>query len=159
METRGWGDLVVESDEFQNYHGSGSSASGCRCPGRPAPTLALADFPTALKTPYLHTAAQYRESTPLLDAIPQITVSSNSVEWVKWAPNPVPAATVVAEGAAKPEMALTATAVSRHPGDLRPLEGHHPPGAGGHPAGAVDHRIAVAAGAAAGPGHRRGRPR
>ena len=74
--------------------------------------LALADFPTALKTPYLHTVAPYRESTPLLDAIPQITVSSNSVEWVKWAPNPVPAASVVAEGAPKPEMALTATAVS-----------------------------------------------
>ena len=74
--------------------------------------LALADFPTALKTPYLHTVAPYRESTPLLDAIPQITVSSNSVEWVKWAPNPVPAASVVAEGAPKPEMAMTATAVS-----------------------------------------------
>ena len=50
--------------------------------GDPRP-LALADFPTALKTPYLHTTASYRESTPLLDVIPQITVSSNSVEWVR----------------------------------------------------------------------------
>ena len=111
VETRGWGDLVVESAEFRNYHGSGSSQR-VEVPWESRAALALADFPTALKRPYLHTTAQYRESTPLLDAIPQITVSSNSVEWVRWAPNPVPAASVVAEGAPKPEMALTATAVS-----------------------------------------------
>ena len=111
VETRGWGDLVVESNEFRNYHGSGSSQR-VEVPWETRAALALADFPTALKRPYLHTTAQYRESTPLLDAIPQITVSSNSVEWVRWAPNPVPAASVVAEGAPKPEMALTATAVS-----------------------------------------------
>ena len=111
FETRGWGDLFVESTEFRGYQGSGSSPR-VEVPWETRAPLALADFPTALKTPYLHTTASYRESTPLLDVIPQITVSLNSVEWVKWAPNPAPAALVVAEGAPKPEMALTATAVS-----------------------------------------------
>ena len=111
VETRGWGDLFVDSNEFRGYRGSGPSER-VQVPWETRAELKLADFPTALKTPYLHTVAQYRESTPLLDAIPQIVVSSNSVEWVRWAPNPVPAASVVAEGAPKPEMALTATAVS-----------------------------------------------
>ena len=44
----------------------------------------------------------------------------------------------------------------RHPRNVRPLEGHHPPGARGHPPGAVDHRVEVAAGAGSGVGHRRG---
>ena len=51
---------------------------------------------------------QRTETTPLLDAIGQVTVGGNTVEWVEWQPAAVPSAPVVPEGTAKPEMALTA---------------------------------------------------
>ena len=56
VQTNSWGDLFVESAEFRSYHGSGSSQR-VQVPWETRANLALADFPTALKTPYLHTVA------------------------------------------------------------------------------------------------------
>jgi hypothetical protein len=52
---------------------------------------------------------QYSYVTPLLDKVGKVTTGSNAVSWVEWTPNPMAAATVVAEGALKPEAVMDAT--------------------------------------------------
>jgi HK97 family phage major capsid protein len=58
------------------------------------------------------TPPAYTYSSPLLDVVGKVSTSSNAVSYVKWTPNPQAAASVVAEGALKPEAAMTAAAQS-----------------------------------------------
>jgi HK97 family phage major capsid protein len=113
LEVRGWGDLFVESDAFRGYTGRGSSESVMV----PGPFEERAEITTALPAPwvtppFVYTPATFQASTPLLDVIGKVTTGLSAVQWLQWAPNPAPAAPVVAEGAAKPEMAMTPTAKS-----------------------------------------------
>jgi HK97 family phage major capsid protein len=114
---RGWGDTFVESDAFTNYVGAGSSARvevagvyetrAAMLDGMQ--TRAPVDTGDGIVVPYLYSPPVPNFPTPLLGVCGHITVSGNAVSWVQWTPTPPPAAGVVAEGALKPEMALTAT--------------------------------------------------
>lgn len=117
---RGWGEQFVESDAFTNYPGAGTSQR-IEVPGiyetRAAmldqlQSRAAIDTGDGIVTPYLFTPPTPTFPTPLLSVCGHIAVSSNAVSWVQWAPQPPPAAGVVAEGALKPEMTMTATPTS-----------------------------------------------
>lgn len=117
---RGWGDAFVESDAFTNYVGAGSSARvevagvyetrAAMLDG--LQTRAPVDTGDGIAIPYLYAPPVPNFPTPLLSVCGHVQVAANSVSWVQWTPNPPPAAGVVAEGALKPEMALTATPTS-----------------------------------------------
>jgi HK97 family phage major capsid protein len=121
MQTReaalSWGETFIESDAFQSYVGAGTSAR-VTLPGvleqRHAQweTRAPIDTGDGIVVPYVFTPPTPTFPSPLLGVCGHVTTGSNAVSWVQWAPNPAPAAPVVAEGAAKPEMALTATPMS-----------------------------------------------
>ena len=104
---RGWGDIFVGSDQFRSYNGVGSSPR-VEVPWETRAEIALDDIPASLTNPYFFQKVARTETTPLLNAIGQITVGGNAVEWVEWQPASVPSAPVVPEATAKPEMALTA---------------------------------------------------
>jgi HK97 family phage major capsid protein len=117
---RGWGDTFVESDAFVNYPGAGSSR---RVEVAGVYETRAADF-GALQTraaittaggvsvPYVYTPPAPNFPTPLLSVCGHVPVAGNSVSWVQWTPAMPPAAGVVAEGAAKPEMTMAAAPVS-----------------------------------------------
>jgi hypothetical protein len=117
---RGWGDAFVESDAFANYVGAGSSARvevagvyetrAAMLDG--LQTRAPVDTGDGIAIPYLYAPPVPNFPTPLLGGLRSRQVAGNSVSWVQWTPSPPPAAGVVAEGALKPEMALTATPTS-----------------------------------------------
>jgi len=113
VETRGWGDLFVESDAFRDYPGAGTSRRvemPFELEQRAAITIGGAAG-TALP-PFMYSTAGYTYASPLLDVVGKVTTSANAVSYVTWAPNPQAAASVVAEEAAKPEAVMTPTAVS-----------------------------------------------
>lgn len=115
LQTReaSWGERFVESDAFLNYPGAGTSRR-VELPFDLEQRAAI-DLATLPQNPYTYTPANYTYQSPLLDIIGKVTTSQNGVQWVQWTPNPQAAATVVAEGALKPEAAMTATVV---PGTL-----------------------------------------
>lgn len=100
------GEAFVRSDAFTDYPGRGTS----RVFTRALPST-LSDFSAALPQPARVDVNDRPDEFPLLQAINTITVSSNSVEYVKWA-DPVGAATKVAEGAAKPSIEFSPTVTS-----------------------------------------------
>jgi HK97 family phage major capsid protein len=104
---RGWGDLFINSEEFRSYPGSGTSRR-VEIPWQTRAEITTGDLPLGGQT-YVFQPVQRVESTPLLDAIGDVVVGGNSVEWVKWTPAAAPSAPVVPEGTAKPEMALDGT--------------------------------------------------
>jgi len=119
-EPIGWGEAFVESDAFANYPGAGTSR---RVEVSGVYEQRAADFgvlqtraPIAstdgVVVPYIYTAPQPNFPTPLLSVCGHVTVSGNAVSWVQWTPAQPPAAGVVAEGAAKPEMTMDAAPVS-----------------------------------------------
>lgn len=119
---RGWGEQFVESDAFRNYVGAGSSAR-VELPGDGIIERRDAEFArleqrapittdSGIVVPYLFSPPTPTFPSPLMDVCGSLTVGSNAVSWVQWAPNPAPNAPVVPEGTAKPEMALTATPTS-----------------------------------------------
>jgi HK97 family phage major capsid protein len=119
-DLRGWGELFVESDAFQNYVGAGTSAR-VELPGgietREASFAALetrAPIATTdgIVVPYIYTPRGPAVTSPLIDVCGHVSTNSNAVSWVQWTPNPPAAAGVVAEGTAKPEAAMTATPTS-----------------------------------------------
>ena len=105
-EQRSAGEIVVESTQFQTYSGRGQMSP-----------VEVADF---LEQRAVITTAQLaiqpfvwaneinQPPMPLLNLVNHVRVSSGVVSWVEVGPDPV--AAVVAEGAAKPEAALTVTA-------------------------------------------------
>jgi HK97 family phage major capsid protein len=105
-----WGDQFTSSDAFRNYLGMGASAR-VEVPSPFVEQRAAIDVGTWPGTipPYFFTPPQFTATTPLLDVVSKVTTGSNSVEWVKWTPNPQTAASIVAEGALKPEANMTAT--------------------------------------------------
>lgn len=111
VETRSWGDLFVESDAFRNYSGAGSSQRAV-VPGL-FETRAPIDTGDGIAIPYLYTPTAYKYATPLMSVVGHIQTGSNAVEYIRWTPNPQGAASLVAEGAVKPEAAMTATPVSK----------------------------------------------
>lgn len=111
VEQRSWGDLFVESDAYKGYSGSGSSQRAA-LPGLFEKRAAI-DTGDGVVIPYLYTPTQYSYATPLMSAVGHITTGSNAVEYIRWTPNPQGAASVVAEGAPKPEAVMTATPVSK----------------------------------------------
>lgn len=111
IEQRSWGDLFVESDAFRNYNGAGSSQRAV-VPGL-FETRAPIDTGDGIAIPYLYTPTAYKYATPLMSVVGHITTGSNAVEYIRWTPNPQGAASLVAEGAVKPEAAMTATPVSK----------------------------------------------
>jgi HK97 family phage major capsid protein len=113
LEPRGWGDLFVESPAFRDYPGAGTSRRvevPFELETRAA--IGIGTYPAAAQFPYVYTPAQYQYQSPLLEVVGKVTTSAGSVQWVQWAPNPQAAASVVAEGVAKPEAAMTQTVVS-----------------------------------------------
>ena len=113
VRAAGWGDLFVESEAFKSYTGRGASQA-VMVPGL---FEERAEITTALPAPwvtpaYVYTPATYRPTTPLLDVIGKVTTGANMVEWLRWMPNPAPAAGLVPEGVAKQEMAMTPEAFS-----------------------------------------------
>jgi HK97 family phage major capsid protein len=118
-EPVGWGDTFVDSDAFANYPGAGTSQR-VELPGvyetRSAvdrlQTRAPIDTGDGIVVPYIYSPPTPNFPTPLLAVCGHVPVSGNAVSWVQWAPQPPPAAGVVAEGALKPEMTMTATPTS-----------------------------------------------
>jgi hypothetical protein len=102
-----WGEAFIGSDAFRNYVGGGTSqrVSVPLNLDRRA-EITLGDVP---QQPMLWMPPQYSYVTPLLDKVGKVTTGSNAVSWVEWTPNPMAAATVVAEGALKPEAVMDAT--------------------------------------------------
>jgi HK97 family phage major capsid protein len=101
------GELVTSSAEFRAYTGR----------GRMDP-VEVTDYVTVERRAAITTASLALQpfvwrnelqtpAMPLIDVINTVRVSSGVVEWVELGPDPV--AAVVAEGAAKPEAALTMT--------------------------------------------------
>ena len=111
LETRGWGDMVVDSAEFRAYSGAGTSQR-MTLPGLFETRAEITSGGYTATDPYRFSPVGYSYATPLMSVVGHITTGSNAVEYVKWTPNPQAAASIVAEGAAKPEAAMTATPVS-----------------------------------------------
>lgn len=102
------GEAFIQSDAFRNYRGYGTMQpvefeDFLGIEQRAAITLADLDLPPVRwdgpPGPFIR--------TPFLSAIGREVVSSNAVSYVTW--SPATGATVVAEGAAKPEATLTPT--------------------------------------------------
>jgi hypothetical protein len=112
-EQVGWGDLFTRSAAFTEYPGAGTSRPidvPFDLENRAA--IGIGTYPAAGLPPYVWTPPAYTYSSPLLDVVGKVSTSANAVSYVKWTPNPQVAASVVAEGALKPEAAMTATASS-----------------------------------------------
>lgn len=103
-----WGEAFVRSEEFTNYRGRGTSAQymldAGRWQERALPT-GIADLIAAGITPTKTTVDVTAPiaPTPLLDAMSQVQVSGNAIEYVAWVVKAGGAA-VVAEKGAKPSM-------------------------------------------------------
>lgn len=113
LETRGWGELFVESDAFQSYPGAGTSRRvdvPFELEERAA--ISIAGFPAGALPPYVYSPAAYAYQSALLDVVGKVTTGANAVQWIQWAPNPQAAATVVAEEALKPEAVMIPSVVS-----------------------------------------------
>lgn len=106
LERSTWGQQFVESEQFRSYNGHGQSGrfpiEGYLEARAPITTsdLAVPHFTWAPKE------AQVTRS-PLLELCGRVAVSTGVVDWVEIGPDPV--AAVVAEGAPKPEAAITMT--------------------------------------------------
>jgi HK97 family phage major capsid protein len=111
VETRGWGEQFVDSNEFRSYSGVGTSQRAT-LPGLFETRAEITSGGYTAQDPYRFSPTAYSYATPLMSVVGHVTTGSNAVEWVKWTPNPQAAATIVAEGAAKPEAAMTATPMS-----------------------------------------------
>lgn len=108
LETRSLGAQFVESPSFQSYTGHGQSerfevADYMGFEARAAITTANLAIPHFVLPPVVPVT-----SAPLLEVSGHVMVSSGVVDWVEMGGDPT--AAVVAEGAAKPEATITATA-------------------------------------------------
>ena len=105
LESTSWGQAFVDSDQFRSYTGHGQSQRfevSDYLEQRAAITTANLPIPHFVWAP-----KEYQTTSPLLEVCGHVTVSSGVVDWVELGGDPL--AAVVAEGAAKPEAAFTAT--------------------------------------------------
>jgi len=108
LELRSWGDLFIESDAFRTYPGAGNSQRvSVPFELETRAEISIGGFPAGAIPPYVYTPATYQYASPLLDVCGKVTTDSNAISWVQWTPNPQAAASLVAEGAAKPEADMT----------------------------------------------------
>lgn len=108
VDTRPWGERIVESPEFKAFSGSGTSGK-IHVPGF-LETRAAIDTGALAIPPYrMPGEVGPIALTPLLGTIGRIRTSSGTVEFLSWAPTPPSAASAVAEGALKPEADMTPT--------------------------------------------------
>lgn len=111
LQTRSWGDLVLDSAQFREYHGHGRMAPvDVPFEIRQSHLIKSTDFDVGIPK-HTFTPPEWQRTSPFLDAIGTERVSSNSVEWLYWPP-PDPEAQVVAEGAQKPEAEIPHEAMS-----------------------------------------------
>ena len=112
---RSWGEQVVSSGILDSYSGHGRSDQ-LTLPGvltRAAiDPISLADLPPAYTPHHIVEPAGPTQPFPLLTLVSTETVSSNSVDFIRWEPVPVPAAAMVPEGALKPAMDIIANVTS-----------------------------------------------
>jgi HK97 family phage major capsid protein len=104
-EAKSWGQAFVESVEFRAYNGHGQSAPFAidgYLETRAAITTANLSIPHFVLPP-----VEQQFISRILGVCGRVTVSSGVVDWVEIGADPV--AAVVAEGAAKPEAAVTFT--------------------------------------------------
>jgi HK97 family phage major capsid protein len=104
LETRGWGELFVESEAFRDYPGAGTSRR-VEVPFllEERAAIMISSQPAGALPPYVYSPAAYTYSSPLLDVVGKVTTSANAVQWLQWTPNPQAAAPIVAEGDLKTE--------------------------------------------------------
>lgn len=108
-----WGEAFVESEAFANYEGAGTSRRvtvGGVFDGLQRRAAIMTGEAPAI--PYFYAPGAPAVTTPLMDVCGHVTVAGNSVSYVAWTPAVPAAAPVVAEGAVKPELALTGTPVT-----------------------------------------------
>lgn len=101
------GELVVASDEFRTYGGRGRMTAVEVTDYIPLEERALITTAGLNIQPFVWANPTPVLPSPLVSAVSVVRVSSGVVEWVEEGPDPV--AGVVAEGAAKPEAAITST--------------------------------------------------
>lgn len=115
-DSRSWGEQVVSSGILDGYDGHGRSGT-VSLPGvltRAAiDPIMLADLPPAYLPHHIVEVTGPSQLFPLLGLVSTETVSVNSVDFITWEPNPVPAAAVVPEGALKPAMDVIANVISK----------------------------------------------
>jgi HK97 family phage major capsid protein len=105
LEYTSFGQQFVESDQFRAYNGHGQST---RFPIEGYLEMRAAITTAQLAIPHFTWApVEYQTRAPLLEVCGHVMTSSGVVDWVEIGGDPV--AAVVAEGAAKPEAAITAT--------------------------------------------------
>jgi hypothetical protein len=105
------GSLFTASDEFRGYAGGTSGRFSVPIPGsevRAALVTGSAPGSAFLPKPDRYTAPGAALSTPLLDALTRVPVTTGSVDVVTYG-QAATGADVVAEGSEKPEATLTAT--------------------------------------------------
>lgn len=113
LDVRSWGELLVESEAFRGYTGHGNSGQiELPLDLEQRAAIGIGTFPDQGLPPFYWQSPQYTYQSPLLNVVGKVTTSSNVVSYVKWAPNPMAGAGVVAEGQLKPEATMTATGVS-----------------------------------------------
>lgn len=109
----GWGELFVQSPEFADYPGAGTSRRvSVPFDLETRAAIMVSNAPAGSIPPFTYQAAQYAYPSPLLEVVGKVTTSSQAVQWVTWAPNPQAAAPVVPEGELKPEAVMTPTIVA-----------------------------------------------
>jgi len=106
VEQRSWADMFVESDAFKGYQGAGTSQRAV-LPGIFETRAPITTVTGGTVIPYIYTPPTYTYATPLMSVVGHVTVGANAVEWLRWVPNPQAAASIVAEGAVKPEAVMT----------------------------------------------------
>ncbi len=101
-ESRSWGEQVVASGILDHYSGRGRS-DAVTLPGiftRAAiDPIMLADLPPQYMPHHIVEPAGPTQQFPLINLVSHETVSVNSVDFIRWEPNPTPPAAVVPEGA------------------------------------------------------------
>lgn len=109
------GEILTRSDAYETYVRTKMGTSGRV--DVPMDVLTRAPLTTTSgggspwQSPSRIGIAAPARQTPLLDAVGRVRVNSNSVEWITY-PAAAPPAAIVAEGAQKPEAALTASIVT-----------------------------------------------
>ena len=106
------GGMFTDSEQFRNYSGGGNSGR-FTIPGEVRAVLTTGATPGSgfLPAPTKWTPPAPQVVTPLLDVITRVPVSTGSVDIVTYS-QAATGANVVAEGALKPEGALTAASVN-----------------------------------------------
>lgn len=125
LDVRTWGQIVTDSPEVRSYTGHGTTPmvevpfeTRATDPGGSVTPTAVLTGPIVTGgglSPVYHSGARPNPAwtTPLLDVVGHERVSSGSVDYLVWTPNPPSLATVVAETDLKPEATMSAALVAK----------------------------------------------